>query len=277
MKKEASASTRTSTSNPSSRLSIRLNKALADAGLCSRRKADELIQNGFVAINGIITRELGLRVLPSDIISVHGKTIPTSPQARTWLLMNKPVQVVCTAHDPDGRRTVLDILPEHWKKLRLFPVGRLDYFSEGLLLLTDDGELAHRVLHPAYQVPRVYHLLVREQPDEAILRNIRSGMRLAEGEQLAPMKARPLPSSDRLSHFPPYGALVEITMTQGVNRQIRRICRDLKLTVLRLARVAHGAICLGDLPPGSVRLLNDEEIASLRTGKSRTRDSSSVT
>ena len=244
---------------------IRLNKALADAGVCSRRRADELIRNGAVAVNGALTHELGLRVLPSDTISVHGKTIG-APQTRTWLLMNKPIQVVCTAYDPEGRRTVLDILPEPWKKLRLFPVGRLDYFSEGLVLLTDDGDLAHTILHPRHQTLKVYHLLVREQADEAVLQSIRAGMRLAEGEQLAPMKARILPSSARLPYFPPYGALLEIVLIQGVNRQIRRICRDLKLTVLRLARVAHGAILLGDLPPGSVRHLSDEEIASLRTG-----------
>ena len=244
-------------------IAIRLNKVLADAGVCSRRKADELIRNGVVAVNGTVTHELGLRVLASDTVSVHGKSIRAS-QRRTWLLMNKPVQVLSTVHDPEGRRTVLDILPDHWKKLRLFPVGRLDYFSEGLLLLTDDGELAHKMLHPSHQVPKVYHLLVREQPDKNILQSMRAGMRLTEGEQLAPMKARLLSPSARLPHFPSHGALLEIILFQGVNRQIRRMCRDLQLTVLRLARVAHGAIVLGDIPPGGVRMLNDEEIASLR-------------
>jgi 23S rRNA pseudouridine2605 synthase len=243
--------------------SIRLNKALADAGVCSRRKADDLIRNGVVAVNGVVTRELGLRVLASDAISVHGKVL-RAPQSRTRLLLNKPVQVVSTVHDPEGRRTVLDVLPEPWKKLRLFPVGRLDYFSEGLLLLTDDGELAHTILHPGHQVPKVYHLLVREQPDEGILQTMRTGMRLAEGEQLAPVKARILPSSARLPYFPAHGTMVELKLIQGVNRQIRRMCRDLDLTVLRLARVAHGAILLGDLPPGSVRSLDDKEIASLQ-------------
>jgi 23S rRNA pseudouridine2605 synthase len=242
---------------------LRLNKALADAGVCSRRRADELIRSGAVAVNGMVTRELGLRVLPSDAISVQGKAV-RAPQARTWLLLNKPVQVVSTTHDPEGRRTVLDILPDPWKKLRLFPVGRLDYFSEGLLLLTDDGDLAHTILHPRHRIPKVYHLLVREQPDEGILRRMRAGMRLAEGEVLAPVQARLLPSSAGLPHFPPYGALIEITLIQGVNRQIRRMCRDLALTVLRLARVAHGAILLGDLQPGSVRTLRDDEIAALR-------------
>jgi 23S rRNA pseudouridine2605 synthase len=248
--------------NDSVRL-IRLNKALADAGVCSRRKADELIQNGAVSVNGQVTRELGLRVLSSDTVTVHGKAL-RAPRPRTWLMMNKPVQVVSTAHDPEGRRTVLDILPEPWKDLRLFPVGRLDYFSEGLLLLTDDGDLAHKALHPRHQVPKTYHLLVREQPDDGALRRMRSGMRLAEGEQLAPMKVRTLPSSARLPYFPPYGTLLEIILIQGVNRQIRRMCRDLRLTVLRLARVAHGAVALGNLPLGSVRLLRDEEIATFR-------------
>ena len=244
--------------------SIRLNKALADAGLCSRRKADELIRDGAVAVNGTVTCELGRRVLPSDTISVHGKTL-RPPQARTWLMMNKPVQVVSTAHDPEGRLTVLDILPEPWKQLRLFPVGRLDYFSEGLILLTDDGDLAHTLLHPSHQIPKTYHLLVREKPDERILQTLRTGMRLAEGEQLAPVQVRILPFSARLPYFPSYGVLLEIILMQGVNRQIRRMCRDVKLTVLRLARVAHGAILLGDLLPGGVRGLRDDEIASLRS------------
>ena len=243
---------------------MRLNKALADAGICSRRKADELIRSGAVTVNGLVTHVLGLRVFPSDEISVHGNLIHT-PQTRTWLLMNKPIQVVSTVHDPAGRQTVLDILPETWKKLRLFPVGRLDYFSEGLLLLTNDGDLAHKLLHPAHQVPKLYQLLVREQPDEGILQRMRVGMRLVEGEQLAPVKARILPSSARLPYFPPKGTLIELTLIQGVNRQVRRMCRDLKLTVLRLARVAHGAIVLGDLPPGNVRMLSNEEIASLWT------------
>jgi 23S rRNA pseudouridine2605 synthase len=133
-----------------------------------------------------------------------------------------------------------------------------------LLLLTDDGELAHAILHPGRRVPTVYHLLVRAHPEETILQTMRAGMRLAEGERLAPVRARLLPSSARLPYFPPHGTLVELSLIQGVNRQIRRMCRDLDLTVLRLARVAHGAILLGDLPPGSVRILRGEEIASLR-------------
>ena len=250
--------------NKPSQLPIRLNKAIADAGFCSRRKADELIRKGVVAVNGSITRELGQRVQPSDTISVYGEHLDT-PQTRTWLMLNKPVHVVSTVHDPEGRRTILDILPEQWKQLRLFPVGRLDYFSEGLLLLTNDGDLTHKALHPGHHVSKTYHLLVREQPDECILQSMRMGMRLAEGEQLAPVKARILPSSARLPYFPPYGTLLEIILFQGVNRQIRRMCRDLKLTVLRLARVAHGAIVLGDLPPGNVRILRDDELVSLHT------------
>jgi 23S rRNA pseudouridine2605 synthase len=264
MKKESSPPiSRIRASDETSQPSIRLNKALADAGVCSRRKADELIRNGVIAVNGTVTCALGLRVLPSDIISVHGKPL-CMPQTRTWLLMNKPIQVVSTAHDPEGRRTVLDILPDAWKQLRLFPVGRLDYFSEGVLLLTDDGELAYKVLHPKHQVQKVYHLLVREKPDEDILQSMRAGMQLAEGERLAPVQARILPSSAKLSYFPPYGTLLELILIQGVNRQIRRMCRDLHLTVLRLARMAHGAITLGDLLPGNARRLRDEEIKLLR-------------
>ncbi len=246
---------------------VRLNKALADAGLCSRRKADELIAGGAVSVNGQVMREPGLRVTVrgpgADKIAVHGTPLP-APGRRVWLMMHKPVQVVSTAHDPQGRPTVLDILPKTWKNLRLYPVGRLDYFSEGLVLLTNDGDLARTILHPSGHVPKVYHVLLREALPKEALNAMRSGMRLAEGEELAPVTVRTLPSRDIPAHFPRRGTLVEMTLIQGVNRQIRRMCRDLNLTVLRLSRVRQGPIELGDLAPGTARELTPEEIEALR-------------
>ena len=257
-------------SQPPVQNQVRLNKALADAGLCSRRKADELVMQGLVSVNGQIVRELGLRVLPGrDRITVNGKELHTAPTERIWLALHKPVQVVCTASDPEGRTTVIDILPDKWKAKRLFPVGRLDYFSEGLVLLTNDGEAAQHILHPRYEAQRSYHVLVREKPTLAALESMRAGMRLAEGEQLAPVRVRTLPSSQLLKQLSTSACLLEISLVQGLNRQIRRMCRDLGLTILRLVRVSHGPVQLGNLKPGEVRELTGHELAAIKKkGKS---------
>ncbi|MEG2172561.1 MAG: pseudouridine synthase [Desulfovibrionaceae bacterium] len=237
---------------------VRLNKALADAGICSRRKADAIISQGLVSVNGQTVTSLGMRVMPQDVVTVNGVPLP-SKEARTYLVMHKPIQVLCTAKDPEGRPTVLDLLPAPWNALRLYPVGRLDYFSEGLIILTDDGELAHKLAHPRHHLPKVYQVLVREDVSEEMLEAMRTGMLLAEGEQLASMEVEilPPPASAR-------GTLLQMTLHQGINRQIRRMCRDVHLTILTLTRVAQGPLQLGELPSGKVRVLSDIEVQSLR-------------
>ena len=238
--------------------SVRLNKALADAGVCSRRRADELIAAGRVAVNGRIVTELGLRVNPgTDDILVDEKPVGLAAPgtAHTYILLHKPVQVVSTASDPQGRQTVLDLLPARYRGKRLYPVGRLDYFSEGLLLLTDDGELTHRLTHPSFHLPRIYEVTVREMPAQSALRAMQEGMTLAEGEKLAPVEAVVLPEKPRT---------LRLTLHQGLNRQIRRMCRDLGLTILKLVRVAFGPLALGDLPSGRCRELTRAEIFVLR-------------
>ncbi len=239
---------------------LRLNKALALAGVASRRGADELILAGRVAVNGLPTVKPGTRVdVQRDRISVDGAavTLPGSSGSPefTYLLLHKPVQVVSTVKDPQGRSTVLDLVPARYKDKRLFPVGRLDYFSEGLLLLTDDGELTLRLTHPRYHLPKVYHVRVKEHPSARVLDAIRRGMTLVEGEKLAPMDVRMLPGFD---------PVMEVTLHQGINRQIRRMCRDLGLTILSLRRVRSGPIDLGDLPKGKTRDLTAEETVALR-------------
>ncbi len=239
---------------------LRLNKALASAGVCSRRKADELILAGAVALNGVTVTEPGTRMDPEhDVLTLNGDPVrPPLPEGRdfTYVLLNKPVRVVTTADDPDGRETVLDLLPESLRALRLFPVGRLDYFSEGLLLITNDGDLAHRLTHPRHHLPKVYDVLLRELPTSEQLRRMQTGMRLAEGERLAPMEA------ELISRRP---VMLRLVLRQGVNRQIRRVCRDLRLTILRLTRIALGPITLGDLPPGEARPLSPAEVRALRS------------
>lgn len=173
---------------------VRINKALAGAGVCSRRRADELIATGRVSVNGEPVASPGLQVTPgTDKLEVDGKPVQPIAQAPCYLLLNKPVRVVSTAYDPEGRTTVLDLVPAKWKARRLYPAGRLDFFSEGLVLLTDDGELTNRVVHPRHHMPRVYHVLIRGGVSDRALEVMRKGMTLAEGEKLAPVEIRVLP------------------------------------------------------------------------------------
>lgn len=243
---------------------IRLNKALADVGICSRRKADELIFAGFVAVNGVKAESPAMRVDPEqDEVICQGKKVVFSPQKKTCVLMlHKPISVVSTVKDPEGRKTVIDFLPQAYKGRRIYPVGRLDFFSEGLLLLTDDGELANRLMHPRWHLPRIYHVKVRLPHNgynlQKTLEIMQKGMTLKEGEELAPVKVEMLTKQKNLELW------LAFTLSQGINRQIRRMCRDTGLTILTLRRVQQGPLLLGDLPKGQVRELTEEEIRLLR-------------
>ncbi|MDE5878849.1 MAG: rRNA pseudouridine synthase, partial [Desulfovibrio sp.] len=174
---------------------MRLNKAIAASGLCARRKADELIFAGRVAVNGTIETNPARRVLPGETITLDDKPLPQK-QEHVYLILNKPVGTVCTVSDPQGRPTVMDCLPEKARGLGLFPVGRLDFFSEGLLLLTNDGELANRLTHPRHHVDKVYEVLVRGAVPEHALETMRAGMRLADGTPLLPVAASRQPGGD---------------------------------------------------------------------------------
>ena len=239
---------------------VRLNKFLADAGLASRRGADALIQAGRVTVNGEIQREPGTRVEPGrDAVVCDGRPVKPRLNAEpSYIMLHKPVHTVTTVRDPQGRRTVLDLLPEDLRALRLFPVGRLDYMSEGLLLLTDDGELTLRLTHPSHEHPKRYEVFVREDVPDKAADLMRRGMRLKEGERLAPVEIEIARQANGTT-------LMRMTLRQGVNRQIRRMCRDLGLTILRLRRVGLGPLSLGDLPPGKWRRLNAQEIRTLKS------------
>lgn len=253
---------------------VRLNKALADAGLCSRRKADALVFSGAVKVNGQRADSPGLRVCPGrDRIEVNGRPVSLrragdGRSGRCWLMLHKPAGVVATARDPEGRRTVLDLVPPPWNERRLYPVGRLDFFSEGLLLITDDGQLAHRLSHPRWHLPRVYDVRVRPESGAVALPRaleiMRGGMTLAEGERLAPVQVEVWDAADKARPGRGSDLVLRLTLHQGLNRQIRRMCRDLGLTVLRLRRVAQGPLRLGDLPAGRIRPLRGDELAALR-------------
>ena len=235
---------------------VRLNKAIAAAGLCSRRKADELILAGQVRINGTLEENPARRVLPGDRIAVNDRELAAA-QEYYYLLLHKPVQTVCTVNDPEGRPTVMAYLPPEVRHLRLYPVGRLDYFSEGLLLLTNDGELAQRLTHPRHHQPKTYEVLIRGSVPETALAVMRRGMRLDEGQAVLPVDVEAKTAENG-------NTLLRMVLRQGVNRQIRRMCRDLGLTILRLRRVAQGPLALGSLKPGAARALAPGEVAGLR-------------
>ena len=242
---------------------MRINKFLSECGVASRRGADALIAEGRVMLNGVTVAEPGVRVdAVDDVVLVDGRRVaPLREQAHgqdVTLMLHKPVQVVTTARDPQGRPTVFDILPEKYRKMRLLHVGRLDYFSEGLLLLTTDGSLCNRLIHPRWHLPKVYHVLVRGVVREDSLNAMRAGMTLAEGETLAPVEVAVIRADQS-------GTLLEMTLLQGLNRQIRRMCRDCGLTVLKLIRVQQGPLELGGLKTGEARPLTTDEVRTLRS------------
>ena len=238
---------------------MRLNKALAAAGLCSRRSADDLIFSGAVQVNGQVATTPALRVDPEkDEIRVRGQVVTLPPEKHLYLALHKPVEVMTTAKDPQGRPTVMDILSEDIRNRRPFTVGRLDFYSEGLLLITTDGDLAHRLAHPSWHVAKVYEVLIRGNVEETVLEEMRRGMRLEEGDEVTGVQVERLPS-DTVGR-----TWLRMILQQGVNRQIRRMCRDLDLVILRLRRVQQGPVDLGDLPSGQWRHLDIEEISKLQ-------------
>jgi 23S rRNA pseudouridine2605 synthase len=237
---------------------VRINKYLAQCGVASRRGADELVQSGRVTVNGRLADQPGLKVVPGqDEVAVDGRPVTLATDPPLVLALHKPVQVVTTLDDPQGRPTVLSLLPRELADRRPVPVGRLDYFSEGLLLMTTDGDLCHRLTHPSHHLDKVYEVSVRPAPSSRALEAMRAGMTLAEGKKLAPVRVEPGPASSGRQ-------VLTLTLIQGVNRQIRRMCRDLGLTVLKIKRVGQGPVSLGDLKPGQYRILSQKETTILR-------------
>ena len=230
----------------------RLQKVLASAGIASRRDCEELISAGRVSVNGRVVRVLGARVDPEhDEIAVDGRPIGRLGP-RTYVLLHKPPGVVSTVDDPQGRPTVIDLVD---LPVRLFPVGRLDYESEGLLLLTDDGELTQRLTHPSYEVEKEYRALLDRMPTPDALREWRAGVML-DGVRTAPAWVEVLEHDDS-------GAWVRVVLHEGRKRQIREVARLLGYNVLRLIRVREGPLSLGDLPVGAWRRLSAEEVEAL--------------
>ncbi len=231
---------------------MRLQKFLAQAGVGSRRAAEELIRQGRVEVNGE-RAELGRSVDPlRDRIRLDGK--PVSFQTKSIIVaLNKPAGCVTTVSDPQGRRTVLDFLPDFG--VRIFPVGRLDYDAEGLLLLTNDGELANRLLHPRYGISKVYDVKIKGHPDRKAIEQLRSGVRIEEGVTA--------PAGVEIIRELPNSAWLRITLHQGWNRQIKRMGQAVGHPVLKIRRISYGPVRLGRLGVGRHRLLRADEILKI--------------
>jgi 23S rRNA pseudouridine2605 synthase len=227
-------------------VTARLNQYLASTGVASRRAAEELIRAGRVTVNGEVAG-LAVRVGPHDDVRLDGQ--PLAAQETQVLLLHKPAGVITTARDTHGRRTVLDLVPG---AVRLFPVGRLDRDTTGALLLTNDGDLAHRLMHPRHGVPKTYLADLRGRPSDTSLDQLRRGVELEDGPTAPAQVERAGPSS------------IRITIHEGRNRQVRRMCDAIGHPVVRLHRERYATLGVGDLEPGEWRAVTDRELDELR-------------
>jgi len=233
-------------------MTLRLQKFLAQAGIASRRSAEKLIAEGRVKVNGVTVTALGTKVEPSDQVHVDGELVG-SKERFVYLQLNKPAGYITTVRDTHSRPTVMELLRH--LDVRVYPVGRLDQATEGLLLLTNDGELAHGLLHPTRHVPKTYLVEVSGMVSGAAVGELECGMWLGDG-WTAPTRVQ------SLAHTA-VGTTFTITLHEGKNRQIRRMCSLLGHEVVYLKRLSLGPLTLGDLASGAYRHLTTEEIASL--------------
>lgn len=232
---------------------MRLQRFLAQAGLSSRRGATSLLQTGRVAVNGKVALEPGIAVDPrQDRITVDGR--PVAAQAAVYVVLHKPPGTICSTRDPEGRETVLDLV--RVPGARLYPVGRLDYLTSGVLLLTNDGDLAQALLHPRHGVERTYHVKVHGLLDDEEVQQLAAGVVLDDGQRAQAKVAR-LASTGR-------NLWLEMTLTQGLNHQIHRMLEAIGRRVLRIIRVEFAGIRADGLPAGKWRELTEEELAELR-------------
>jgi 23S rRNA pseudouridine2605 synthase len=232
----------------------RLHKILAYAGVASRRKGEELILAGRVSVNNKVIRELGIMADPAyDQIRVDGKPLP-HPAPKVYYLLYKPRGVITSLHDPEGRTTIKDLIPRI--KAKIFPVGRLDYDAEGLLLLTNDGEMAMRLAHPRYRVPRTYLVKVKGVLTTDEMARIEKGVMLDDGMSPA-LRVAPIKRLQKNS-------VVRVTLHEGRNRVIKRTFEAIRHPVVRLKRIEFASLTLEGLRPGDYRPLSAEEIQQLR-------------
>ncbi|MBR5095284.1 MAG: rRNA pseudouridine synthase [Oscillospiraceae bacterium] len=233
----------------------RLQKIIAASGLMARRKAEELIAAGRVTVNGCVAR-LGDSADPdTDEILVDGRRLSSTEQ-KVYIMLNKPRGIVTSLHDEKGRRDLSGLIREIPE--RVYPVGRLDLDSEGLLLLTNDGDLAQRLMHPSFEIEKVYRTWVRGDEIAARAERLRRPMEI-DGCPVGPAKVEIREQSEG-------GAVLDVTIHEGRNRQVRKMCQQAGLTVTRLCRIREGGLSLGGLRPGQWRELTEAELRSLEVG-----------
>lgn len=233
---------------------IRLQKYIADCGITSRRKAEVLIEEGRIKVNGRLITELGTKVDPElDVVQFDGVTLSKERIEPVYLVFNKPRGVMTTVHDPEGRKTVMDFLPRLHQ--RVYPVGRLDYHSEGLLILTNDGEMAHKIMHPSFEVTKVYEVKVFGAVTPDLLKELKKARQFAEG----PVK----PKSVRIIQQLPTKTWLEFRLNEGRNREIRRICEEVGLTIDKLRRVAIEGLSINGIAPGKFDFISKKELQKL--------------
>ncbi len=233
----------------------RLQKIISAAGITSRRASEELILAGRVAVNGVVVTELGSKADPvKDVVTLDGQ--PIKPAEKLYyVLLHKPAGYVTSLKDPQGRQLVTELVKDIGE--RLFPVGRLDYNSEGLLLLTNDGAWANRLMHPRHQVDKEYHVRVRGKIDPQQIKKLAEGVELEDG--LTGTASVRLLKNDQSNDW------LSVTIREGRNRQVRRMCAAVGLFVVRLRRIRYGNLTLGGLQPGEYRLLSKQEAEALDT------------
>ena len=232
----------------------RLQKIIAKAGIASRRAAEVLILDGKVRVNGVIVTELGVRADPlKDYIKINGKRIAAQSK-NVYLILNKPKGYITSVSDPEGRPTVMQLITGI--KERLYPVGRLDYYTEGLLLLTNDGELANKLMHPRYGIEKKYLAKVKGTPSESEIKKLALGGVPVAGSLSAPCQIRALRKTEQNAWF-------ELILHEGKKREVRVLMDNIGHTVLKLKRVQYAHIKLGTLPPGAYRHLTEREVEGL--------------
>jgi pseudouridine synthase len=237
---------------------LRLNQYLAACGLGSRRQCDELIATGRVLVNAV-PAALGMRITTADRVSLDGRPVTAAPRDAVWML-HKPAGVLSAARDARGRRTVVDLARAHGIATRIFPVGRLDLETTGLLLLTNDGHLAHRLMHPAHAVEKEYEAVVAAAPSPAAIERLCAGLLLDDGPT-SPCRA----TIERRAE----GITVRLVIHEGRKRQVRRMLAAVGHPVVHLHRVRVGALTLGELPAGELRPLTGRERAALADDSGR--------
>ncbi len=233
---------------------MRLQKFISRGGVASRRAAEDLIREGHVSVDGRVVTEMGISIDPAkNVVKVDGRLV-LAPETFSYYVLDKPRHVVCTMADPEGRATVRNLIPAEVG--RVYPVGRLDYDAEGVLLLTDDGDLAHRLMHPRFGVERTYHAKVKGRIEDRALERLRTGVYLEDGRARA--------EDVRFLRRTSENSWITLTLREGRQHEVKRMCLAAGHPVQKLRRVSYAGVGLGGLGPGGIRRLTQVELAQLR-------------